>query len=262
MNPSLVVAQTCPMRGDVDANVAEHLRLARLAADHGASLVVFPELSLTGYELELAAQLAFTVADSRLEPLRDAARSEALTIVAGAPLRIDGRIHIGAFVITPDGAIAPYTKQRLGAFGESARRDGTVPPPEASVFQPGTLDPVVRWGDGTAAVAICADIGDASHPQRAAERGASAYLASMFVIPSEYEGDSARLQRYAAEHSMCVAFANYGSATGGLRAAGQSAIWSEHGERIVQLPPGGSGIAVATPSSGGWRAKTAMLETR
>lgn len=48
---SIAVAQTCPVAGDVQANLDEHLRLARLAAEEGAQVVVFPELSLTGYEL-------------------------------------------------------------------------------------------------------------------------------------------------------------------------------------------------------------------
>src|ERR1041385_7750009 len=48
---SIAVAQTCPVAGDVKANLDEHFRLARLAATEGAQIVVFPELSLTGYEL-------------------------------------------------------------------------------------------------------------------------------------------------------------------------------------------------------------------
>ena len=38
--------------------------------------------------------------------------------------------------------------------------------------------------------------------------------------------------------------------------AGGSAIWSETGELLVQLGAVGVGIAVATESHGGWRAKT------
>ncbi|MGH2830821.1 MAG: nitrilase-related carbon-nitrogen hydrolase, partial [Actinomycetota bacterium] len=48
---SIAVAQTSPVRGDVQANLEEHGRLVRVAAAEGAQLVVFPELSLTGYEL-------------------------------------------------------------------------------------------------------------------------------------------------------------------------------------------------------------------
>lgn len=159
-----------------------------------------------------------------------------------------------------DRTVAVYTKQDLGAFDESARCDGDVPPPEATFFEPGALDPRVRFGDELAAVAICADTSRSSHPRRVARSGAKAYLASMFVIPSEFESSCVRLDRYAEEHGMLVAFANFGSPTGGLAAAGGSSIWSERGNLVARLPPTGSGVAVATRTRDGWLAKMAMLQ--
>ena len=48
---SIAVAQTCPVTSNVQANLDENIRLARLAAKEGAQVIVFPELCLTGYEL-------------------------------------------------------------------------------------------------------------------------------------------------------------------------------------------------------------------
>jgi len=75
------------------------------------------------------------------------------------------------------------------------------------------------------------------------------------VIPSEFEGDSAKLRGYAAEHSMVVAAANYGSATGGLAAAGRSSIWAANGDLLVRLGGAGAGVTIATEHAGGWRTK-------
>lgn len=255
---SVAVAQTCPVRGDVHANTDEHLRLAHLAVAEGAGIVLFPELSLTGYELGLAHELAFTEPDARLDPLRSAARAMSVVLIAGAPFRVDTRLHIGAVIFRPDGTTALYTKHRLGAFPESAARDGTVPPAEATVFSPGELNPAVAFGDATAAIAVCADIGDPSHVQRAAAGGAAAYLASMFVIPSDFDGEAAALEMYAAQHSVVVAMANFGCASGGLAAAGRSSIWSDTGQLLARLEPAGSGVAVASEEDGGWVAKTIM----
>src|SRR5262245_49180133 len=47
---AFAAAQTIPLRGDVDANLEQHARLAQVAADEQARVLVFPELSLTGYE--------------------------------------------------------------------------------------------------------------------------------------------------------------------------------------------------------------------
>jgi predicted amidohydrolase len=256
---SIAVAQTCPVKGDVQANLEEHVRLARVAATEGAQVVLLPELSLTGYELGLADTLAFSEDDPRLSPLRDTAAFHSLILIVGAPVRIGSRLHIGAFILFPDRTTELYTKHRLGAFPPSASCDGIVPPAEATVFHAGERNPLVRFSGNVAAVAVCADIGRPSHPQQAADRGAKTYLASMFVIPSEFEGEVSKLSRYAVQHAMLVAFANFGSPSGGLASAGRSAIWSKSGELLVQLGTNGSGVAVATETQQGWRTKSVML---
>ena len=81
----------------------------------------------------------------------------------------------------------------------------------------------------------------------------------MFVIPSEFDGDVATLEGYAATHSMVVALANYGSPSGGLTSAGRSAIWSASGDLLAQLPSSGSGVAVVAEADEGWRTKSYMV---
>lgn len=96
---------------------------------------MFPELSLTGYELELADELAFSEHDSRVARIIDAASSHSMTLIVGAPVRIKARLHIAALVLCSDRTTTLHTKHYLGAFAGSARCDGTVPPAEATVFQ-------------------------------------------------------------------------------------------------------------------------------
>jgi predicted amidohydrolase len=246
---SIAVAQSCPVAGNVQANLDEHARLARLAATEGAQVVVFPELSLTGYELALVHSLAFSECDPRLSSFLDLAASQGTTLIVGGPVRLGSFLYIGAFILYPTGTTELYTKHYLGAFPASASCDscnGAVPPPEATVFQPGDRNPLIRFGDNLAAVAVCADVGEQAHPQQAADRNASIYLGSMFVIPSDLEGEVSKLRRYAVQHRMMTALANFGGPSGGLRSAGRSAIWSETGELLVQLEVNGSGIAVVT----------------
>jgi predicted amidohydrolase len=259
---SIAVAQTCPVAGDVPANLEEHVRLARLAAAAGATVVVFPELSLTGYELELAGELAFSENDARLAPLLDLAASAGVTLIVGGPVRLGSSLHIGAFILHPGRTSDVYTKHRLGAFPPSARCDscdGTVPAAEATVFQPGERNTLIGLGSHVAAVAVCADIGNPAHPQRAAERGADTYLASMFVIPSDFDGEVLKLSRYAVQHGMLTALANFASPSGGLRSAGRSSLWSPGGELLAQLEASGSGVAAATETQHGWRSRTIMV---
>lgn len=257
---SIAVAQTCPVAGDVAANLEEHLWLTDMAAEGGAQIALFPELSLSGYELGLMSELAFTEDDLRLVPLVNASAATGVTLVVGAPLWLGPRLHIGAFILSPDRSAEVYTKHYLGAFSEAAAVDGTVLPAEATVFAPGTHNPLLRHGDTLAAVAVCADVGRPSHSEAAARRGATAYLASMFVIPSEFEGDAAKLRSYAKRHAMMVALANYGGPSGGLKAAGRSSVWSETGELLAQLDGRGAGVAVVCETRQGRRVKTLMLD--
>ncbi len=257
---SIAVAQTVPRAGDVATNVREHLRLVSAARDHAAQVLVFPELSLIGYELDLASELAFSEHDPRLDPLRQAAIDARLLLVIGAPVRCGKRLHIGAFLLVPDGSIDHVTKQHLGAFAADANPIGAVPPAESTVFDPGDRAPLASYGTHVAAVAICADSSRPEHPRSAADRGADTYLASVFVPPSDVEGDAVRLQGYAARHALVVAMANFGGPSGGLPGGGRSAIWSPAGELLVELPARGAGVAVARESDGGWQSTIAMLD--
>ncbi len=238
-------AQTIPAAGDVRTNVAQHVALADLARRHEVRLLVFPELSLTGYELERAEELAFRPGDPRLRPLIAAAERGAMFLVVGAPVRVDGRLHIGAMVLAPDGSTALYTKRHLGAFGPEAAVDGHIPPGEPTVFEPGDADPLVDVDGRSAAIAVCADAGHPEHARAAAARGATTYLASVFIIASAFEAESARLRRHACEHSMAAAMANFGGPSGGLRAAGRSTVWNARGDALARLGRSDAGLAIA-----------------
>src|SRR5688572_29874849 len=112
----LACAQPVPVPGDVEENVRRHVALARLAAAERPEVVVFPELSLTGYELERADELAFERRDARLAALGQLATELEAALIVGAPLRDDGKLYLGAFVLLPSGEELVHTKRFLGAF--------------------------------------------------------------------------------------------------------------------------------------------------
>jgi predicted amidohydrolase len=70
--------------GDIPRNVARHLQFGHIAADRGVQLLVFPELSLTGYELTMARSKAIRPDSFELDPLRHLAVQAHMTVVAGA----------------------------------------------------------------------------------------------------------------------------------------------------------------------------------
>ena len=50
----ICVNQTRPYLGDIEKNLVKHKRLCKQAIEMGVQFMAFPELSLTGYEPQLA----------------------------------------------------------------------------------------------------------------------------------------------------------------------------------------------------------------
>ncbi len=97
----LAVAQSIARPGDVAGSVMDHVSLASRAADQGAQIVVFPELSLTGYDRGLAPSDALATSDPCLQPFQAAADPRAMIVIPGAPLPSGTAPHIGAIRFTP-----------------------------------------------------------------------------------------------------------------------------------------------------------------
>lgn len=228
----LAAAQTLPHKGDFLANLETHLRLSLAAAHAGAAVVVFPELSLTGYEPELAAALALTPDDPALIPLSAMAMQQQIILIAGAPVRLPGGIHIGAFVFLPDGETLLYTKHHLHSGEETFFSATTL------------LNPTFEVKGQRAALAICADITHPNHAAQARQGGAELYLAGVFITPSGYETDCQLLQTYAQTHQMTVVMANFGGPSGNFESAGGSMIWNPQGEVIARWEGLGEGVLV------------------
>jgi predicted amidohydrolase len=243
---SVAAAQAVSIRGAVAVNIEHHCRLAELAAEKGAGVVVFPELSLTGYELDIAPTLAFSAEDERLEPLVAVADASEVMLVVGAPVRLASGLHIGAFVVEPGRSMRVYTKRHL--YGS-----------ENDVFVPGSLDPILELGADRAALAICADTSHPEHAEAAAKRGASLYLVGVFFDPEGYPSSSDRLAGYAQRHAMAVVMANAGGPATGFASAGRSAVWSDRGALVACLDGVGAGLVVARRSEPGWSAEAVLL---
>lgn len=72
----VALGQIRPALGDVSANLRQHLDAIAFASVDGADVIVFPELSLTGYQLkDLAFQVARPLSDGDVQTLVRASRS-------------------------------------------------------------------------------------------------------------------------------------------------------------------------------------------
>ncbi|MEU8154779.1 carbon-nitrogen hydrolase family protein [Micromonospora sp. NPDC048986] len=206
----LAVAQPPCVPLDVAANALAHAAAVRRAR---ARVVVFPELSLTGYELDAP---VVSVGDPRLAPLVEACAETNTVALAGAPVAGE---HIATLAVTGGGATVAYRKTWLGDA-------------EARRFRPGDA-PVVLDVDGwRLGLAICKDTGVAEHADRTAALGIDVYAAGVLEAAHDAAVVDQRAHRVATAHRVWVAVASFAGSTGGgyTEAAGLSGVWTPHGE--------------------------------
>ncbi|MCW3121283.1 MAG: Nitrilase/cyanide hydratase and apolipoprotein N-acyltransferase [Flavipsychrobacter sp.] len=236
----IAAAQTIPHDNDIAANLKDHYRLATAAAGLGVQLLIFPEMSLTGYQRADAKKMAFEEQDERLGELRGLSISKNIILVAGAPIEINGHLHIGTFILSPDGSQAIYTKQFL--------HEG-----EELFFSTVTgHDPKIYLADNSISIAICADIVNPQHPKNAAACGTTIYAAGIFYTPGGIIKGHEGLGAYAKEHAMHVLMANYGGPSWGMDSGGRSAFWTKDGMLKGELPGTGEGLLIATKENKHW----------
>jgi predicted amidohydrolase len=246
----IAAAQVASVRGHVAGNIATHVAAMAAAAKHEVSVLVFPELSLTGYEPDLAADLAMTAADSRLAPLFALARQHRMEAVVGAPLHNglhDGTAKpaLGAIVIT-GGATRTYRKMHLGAS-------------ERAYFAPGDMPLALSVAGHTLGIAICADASQPAHPQAYADLGADVYAAGVFLNAEWYATDAPRLAGYAARYRMLTVMANHAASVGAYTSVGRSAVWAPGGALLAQAEGAENALLIATRTNAAWRGEVIRI---
>lgn len=238
---TVAVAQTYTNKADIEGNIVRHLRLIALAAKHRVQYLVFPELSLTGYEPELAESLALTIDDQRLQPLSDAASAHQMVIVAGAPLKTEGKPKLAALIFSPDGSIGHYDKMHLHAG-------------EQRFFSAGEKTRVVAIDVLQIGQAICADTTHPEHAQQYARQHANGYFAGVLITANGYDQDCALLAQYAHDHRMLVGMANHCAPSGGWTPAGRSAIWFA-GNVLAEAGAENEALVIASFDNDVWQAQ-------
>lgn len=220
-NCTIAFAQSGSRKGDIEANLLAHYEYVHVAARSGSRLLVFPELSLTGYEPQLASALALTPDDYRLQTLASLSKQFKMTIVAGAPiLGPYERPYLGAIVFSPSG-IRTYYKLHLH-------------PGEDLYFSPGSDICIIDVNEIAVGMAICADTSHPSHVAEVAAGRATVYAAGVLLTNGGFQKDADMMQNYALAHGIAVGFANHTLSTGGYLPAGKSSMWNNQGRLIAQ----------------------------
>ena len=172
----LALAQIEPILGDIEVNVAMHLRIAREARRLGADLLVFPELSLTGYRLQdLVSEVAVPLdRPPVLRPLIEASRR--IPMVVGLVEESEGHQYYNSAVYLEAGRIRHvHRKVYLPTYGMFE---------EGRYFAAGDSLRSFRSRAGRFGILICEDLWHASAPLVLAQDGAD-YLLVISNSPTQ-----------------------------------------------------------------------------
>src|SRR5918911_308777 len=143
---AIAVVQPLHEPGNLAGNARQHADAVERA---GARVVVFPELSLTGYDLDAD---AVRLDDDALAPLVRACTATGSIALAGAPVAddADGGVSIATLRVDADGVRVAYRKTYLGT-AERVR------------FRPGPGPLTTQIGGWRTGLGICKDTGVPEH---------------------------------------------------------------------------------------------------
>jgi predicted amidohydrolase len=146
--PLVAAVQFEPQILDVQKNLATSRTLAFEAAAKGASIIVLPELCLSGYVLRNkreASECSQTRNGYQTEAFMPIAKRYNCHIVVGYIELCEGKLYNSAAVIGPSGLVANYQKHNLWANDYLWAESSSV------------INPVVITRSGRLGVLICRD---------------------------------------------------------------------------------------------------------
>jgi len=197
----VALAQIDPTVGDIDGNAHAIAERTRAARDGGAVLVVFPELSLTGYPPEdLLLKTSFL--DAAAEALRElAAQTRGIAAVVGYPERAED-VYNAAAVLADGEVTALYRKMYLPNYGVFD---------EQRYFQSGADAAIFELNGVPIGLSICEDIWEPGPPAMTEALGGAQVIVNLSASPYRAGYGSRRermLTQRAVDYLAAVVFVN------------------------------------------------------
>jgi predicted amidohydrolase len=225
------VAQTRPVKGDILKNIINHKKLIDLAIDQNVDIIIFPELSLTGYEPELAKELATDKDDTQLQDFQKISDNKHITIGVGLPTKNKDGVCISMILFQPNSQRQTYSKKYLHSDEEPFFVNGI----NATEFISNKKN---------VALAICYELSIPEHSQNAYEKGGKFYIASAVKTVSGVNKAIQQLSDIANKYSMTVLLSNCIGHSGGYDCGGKSSVWNDKGFLVGQLNDTDEGILI------------------
>ena len=235
MHLTIALAQINTQLGNPEANLDKHLACLRDARQNGADLILFPELSLTGYTLQ---DLVPSVATStgRENPVFSRLLKESLEIdivVGFVNEDIRHRFYIAAAYLSKGEIVHIHNKVYLPTYGLFDEKRFFSPGDRFRAFD-------TRWG--RVGILICEDFWHASSPYLLWQDGADILLMTSASpgrgVTDEQLGSAKWVetinQTYAGLFTCFVAHTNRVGFEDGLNFWGGSTVFDPDGKLVVK----------------------------
>ncbi|WP_417330396.1 carbon-nitrogen hydrolase family protein [Halomonas cupida] len=221
----LLVAQTDPVRGEPDTNLAALEKLCQQAAAAGVDLVALPEMALTGYNIfDQLETLSDPVEGPLSEQLGQLSERFGLHLLVGlAERHNDGRLTNSAVLFNDQGQrIATYHKRQLWDR-------------EHQYFTPGDQLCVVDTRLGRLGLMICYDNEFPEVARALAQRGAEVILSPTANMVPNAERQQLQIRARALDNQCFVACINRAGVEDQLHYCGNSLVVGPDGEVLGLL---------------------------
>lgn len=218
----ICLAQIKSVKGDVEENISHHKEFIKRALTYDIDLIVFPELSITGYEPELANDLATEIGDERFDDFQEISEDNQITIAFGMPIKNAVSVSIGMIIIQPQQERKLYLKKYLHSD-------------ELPFFVSGENLLPFEIADKKVGFTICYETSIQEHWENSFANGAEVYLASVAKTADGMERTAKTLSQISKEFSAPTLVVNSVGFYDNFESLGNSAVWDSEGKLVGKL---------------------------
>ena len=227
----ICIAQTKSEKGKVKANIENHLEFINRAIELNSDLIVFPELSITNYEPELANELATDIKDSIFNPFQYLSDKNKITIGIGMPTEATDGVNISMLIFQPNKERIVYSK-------------GMLHSDELPYFVSSNNQPFLKIKGKNIALGICYETLQREHFVKAKENNADLYIASVSKPDRGTDKAYIHFPTTAKEFETPILMCNSIGYSDNFLANGLSSVWNKKGELIGQLDKENQGLLI------------------
>lgn len=219
MKIALAQIRSAPL--DVENNIRSHDYWISRAVAATVDTIVFPELSITGYEPRGASEVSKKYQKQVSSHFDGISKEMNINILLGFPTVSDYGLHISSLGFTSQGSFI-YSKRSLHSD-------------EQPFFSPSTNNALWKWEDQKIGLGICYESVLEHHLTPLLKQKIDLYLVSVAKTAQGMKNASYRYAEIAEQEGFPVLVVNAVGACTEFTCGGQSGVWIPNGSQLIQL---------------------------